>query len=144
LLFGVGFSTSIEPRIFSTINHTPFGDVTFREIYPVAASIFPLSGLIVALIGVCWRGNNLASAPEKGNARTMTTSQRLMLLGIVLLFFGIVFPGSVEQVILRPLDYRIFDSSPAVTSEVLASLFPMAGLVVALVGFFRRDTPSQS
>ncbi|HEX8731466.1 MAG TPA: hypothetical protein VF725_05340 [Ktedonobacterales bacterium] len=69
----------------------------------------------------------------------MSTSLRLMLLGIALIVFGLAFEGSILNLIMRP----IIDNSIAIRwfPDALASIFPLAGLIVAFVGFFKRDQP---
>jgi hypothetical protein len=60
-----------------------------------------------------------------------------MLLGIALIVFGLTFDVSILNLIMRAVlengvIARWFQDS-------LASIFPLAGLVVAFVGFFKRD-----
>lgn len=67
----------------------------------------------------------------------MSTSLRLMLLGIALIVFGLAFDASVLNLIMRPL----LENGPVARwfQDALASIFPLVGLIVAFVGFFKRD-----
>jgi hypothetical protein len=66
----------------------------------------------------------------------MKSSLRLLLLGIALILFGIAFPY-LENGLLLPFLYIFHPSRAAV--YLLGSIFPVAGLIVAFVGFFKRD-----
>lgn len=65
----------------------------------------------------------------------MTASLRLVLLGIALLLFGVTFPVALEQLILH--DVLKLDS--LTTYYLLGSVFPLAGIILAFIGFFKRD-----
>ena len=67
----------------------------------------------------------------------MSTSLRLMLLGIALIVFGLAFNVSILNLIMRP----IIENGVVARwfPDALASIFPLAGLIVAFVGFFKRD-----
>ena len=69
----------------------------------------------------------------------MSTSLRLMLLGITLLLFGLAFIGPIENLILRAiLQNGVVRVGPQF-QDALGSIFPLAGLIVAFIGFFKRD-----
>ena len=67
----------------------------------------------------------------------MSTSLRLMLLGIALIVFGLTFDASILNLIMR----AVLENGVIARwfQDALASIFPLAGLVVAFVGFFKRD-----
>lgn len=73
----------------------------------------------------------------------MSTSLRLMLLGIALLLFGLTFPTTLGQLVFLPLRFIYEPAINPIASELLqyglAAIFPIAGLVLAFVGFFHRD-----
>ena len=81
--------------------------------------------------------------------RTSITSIKLMLLGIGLMLFGFAFFANVAngaQLFLVPfLTFKsVFVSRYALDAIylVIDSLFPIAGLILLLVGFFRREPTS--
>ncbi|MGH2500901.1 MAG: hypothetical protein ACRDID_00140, partial [Ktedonobacterales bacterium] len=61
----------------------------------------------------------------------------LMLLGIALIVFGLAFDVSILILIMR----AILENGTVARwfQDALASIFPLAGLIVTLVGFFTRD-----
>ena len=67
----------------------------------------------------------------------MSTSLRLMLLGIALLLFGLALPD-LENGLLLPFVYVHYFPSRAMFF-LLDSAFPIAGIILVFVGFFRRD-----
>lgn len=70
----------------------------------------------------------------------MSTSLRFMLLGLALLLFGLAFQGALEVYILHFLPLRALYELNRVSGQyALASVFPVAGLVLAFIGFFMRD-----
>ncbi len=66
----------------------------------------------------------------------MATSHRYLLLGIALILFGLAFPVTLGTLVY-PAIARTFDSRALI--YVIESIFPLAGLIVALVGFFMRN-----
>ncbi|HZC04909.1 MAG TPA: hypothetical protein VE338_04650 [Ktedonobacterales bacterium] len=66
----------------------------------------------------------------------MKASLRFLLLGIALILFGIAFP-ELENGLLLPFVY-VYHPSRAMI-YLLSSIFPVAGLIIAFVGFFKRD-----
>jgi len=68
------------------------------------------------------------------------TPVKLMLLGIGLILFGLVFPTTL----LPLLEFWLAPErrTPGVTEGILRSLFPVAGLVVVFIGFFIGRRPS--
>ena len=65
-----------------------------------------------------------------------STSTDLLLLGIALLLFGMAFSTTVVHLFLPYIPPGLAVSATA--GYLLESIFPVAGLVVAFVGFFRR------
>lgn len=65
-----------------------------------------------------------------------SSSLRFLLLGIALILFGIVFQGPMESLIIYSLPFHLVSRT---TGYLIVSIFPVAGLVVAFVGFFKRD-----
>lgn len=67
----------------------------------------------------------------------MSTSLRLMLLGIALIVFGLAFESSILILIMR----AVLENGVVARwfQDALASIFPLAGLIVTFVGFFKRD-----
>ena len=68
----------------------------------------------------------------------MPASLRFLLLGIALILFGIVFQGPMEALIFRNLPLHLTSQN---MGYLIASIFPLAGLIVTFVGFFKRDNP---
>lgn len=68
------------------------------------------------------------------------TPIKLMLLGIGLILFGLVFPTTLLP-FLR-LWIAPESRTPLVAQAILISLFPVAGLVVVFIGFFTGRRPS--
>jgi hypothetical protein len=66
----------------------------------------------------------------------MTASLRFMLLGIALILFGLALP-EIENGLLLPFVYLLHP--PRVAIYLIGAIFPLAGLVMALIGFFTRD-----
>ena len=75
-------------------------------------------------------------AREGKVASPMKASLRFLLLGIALILFGVAFP-ELENGLLLPFVYVYHPSRVMV--YLLGSIFPVAGLIVAFVGFFKRD-----
>jgi hypothetical protein len=63
-----------------------------------------------------------------------SASLRFLLLGIALILFGLAFQGPMESLIFRSLPL-----TSQSMSYLIASIFPVAGLIVAFIGFFKRD-----
>jgi hypothetical protein len=59
-----------------------------------------------------------------------------MLLGIALILFGLAFP-EIENGLLLPFVYVLQPSRAVI--YLISAIFPLAGLIVACVGFFTRD-----
>ncbi len=57
------------------------------------------------------------------------------MLGIALILFGLAFQGPMETLILRSLPLELISRN---VNYLIASIFPLAGLIVACVGFFMR------
>lgn len=65
----------------------------------------------------------------------MNRSLRFLLLGIALLLFGVAFP-QVENA----LPLFVFRSYfPRYILYLIGSIFPVAGIILAFVGFFMRS-----
>jgi hypothetical protein len=67
-----------------------------------------------------------------------SSSLRFLLLGIALILFGLAFQGPMESLLFRYIPYEFISHSPTI-GYVVAAIFPVAGLILAFVGFFKRD-----
>lgn len=65
----------------------------------------------------------------------MNRSLKFLLLGIALLLFGVAYP-QVENALFVSFVLRFYLSRYVL--YLLGAIFPVAGLIVALVGFFMR------
>ena len=64
----------------------------------------------------------------------MSTSLRLMLLGIALLLFCLALPN-IERGLLLP---NIYSQSVSIV-DMFAGVVALAGIALVLIGFFKRD-----
>ncbi len=75
----------------------------------------------------------------KGHTTVDNRSLKVMVLGIGFILFGIIFPSTL-LVLLNDLMTPIFsiqsEMTRAIIQRFVESLFPLAGLILLLVGFF--------
>jgi hypothetical membrane protein len=63
-------------------------------------------------------------------------SVKLMLLGIALLLFGMVFPSTINPVLIYYFGLAL---DRGMLGAMIVSILPVMGLVLVLVGFFKRE-----
>jgi len=66
----------------------------------------------------------------------MSAALRFLLLGIALILFGVAFPELVNGLLL-PVIYALHPSRALI--YLIDGIFPVAGLILAFIGFFKRD-----
>lgn len=128
LLFGLAFARDI----FSlTLHFIPFSwrlAIGLGLFTGVAVSIFPVAGIVVALVGFYWR-----------DAVHTRIGQRLILLGIAILLFGWDFSTTIEPSLLTGISHTPFGGFTFLQLQpVLAAIFPVIGVGATVVGAFWR------
>jgi hypothetical protein len=83
----------------------------------------------------------LVHAPERSGrgwrrADVTARSVKLMLLGIALLLFGMVFPSTINPVLIYYFGLAL---DRGMLGAMIVSILPVMGLVLVLVGFFKRE-----
>ncbi len=68
----------------------------------------------------------------------MNRSLKFMLLGIALLLFSVAFP-QIENALVAPFFFRVYLPLPRYIVYLIGSIFPIAGIILAFVGFFMRS-----
>ncbi len=69
-----------------------------------------------------------------------TSSVKLMLLGIGVLLFGILFPDTLQPLLLPSLTRGIMGPYRLFVVTLLDSTFAIAGIVLVLAGFFKKTS----
>lgn len=69
----------------------------------------------------------------------MNASLKYLLFGIALMLFGPAFPEILHLTFVYSVQYRLL--SP-LEGDLLSLIFPVAGLIMACIGFFKREAPA--